>query len=105
MPVVTRVSQATLPLGSCSSTASRTASEIWSAILSGCPSVTDSDVNMCRCRSDIVYRFSLHKSGYEEEAQKRYSCPVYRSAYVSAINPKYSKYSWDRGGCVICFPP
>src|SRR6185436_12504444 len=28
--------------------ASRTASEIWSAILSGCPSVTDSDVNRWR---------------------------------------------------------
>jgi hypothetical protein len=26
-------------------TASRTESEIWSATLSGCPSVTDSDVN------------------------------------------------------------
>src|SRR5688500_15548708 len=28
--------------------ASRTASEIWSAILSGCPSVTDSDVKRLR---------------------------------------------------------
>src|SRR5260370_17844490 len=45
MPVVTRVSQATRPLGSCFRTSSRTASEIWSAILSGWPSVTDSDVN------------------------------------------------------------
>jgi hypothetical protein len=27
--------------------ASSTASEIWSAILSGCPSDTDSDVNRC----------------------------------------------------------
>ena len=34
--------------GSCSSKASRTASEIWSAILSGWPSVTDSDVNVWR---------------------------------------------------------
>src|SRR5205807_1587885 len=44
-PVVTRVSQATRPFGSCFITSSRTASEIWSAILSGWPSVTDSDVN------------------------------------------------------------
>src|SRR6187551_449481 len=44
-PVVTRVSQATRPSGSSFMTASRTASEIWSATLSGCPSVTDSDVN------------------------------------------------------------
>src|SRR5271169_6319430 len=44
-PVVTRVSQATRPIESCAKTASKTASEIWSAILSGCPSVTDSEVN------------------------------------------------------------
>src|ERR1700674_1235534 len=44
-PVVTKVSQATLPMASWQSTASRMASEIWSAILSGCPSVTDSEVN------------------------------------------------------------
>jgi hypothetical protein len=43
-PVVTRVSQATRPCGSSPRTASRTESEIWSATLSGCPSVTDSDV-------------------------------------------------------------
>src|SRR6266496_213803 len=43
-PVVIRVSQATRPCGSSERTASRTASETWSAILSGCPSVTDSDV-------------------------------------------------------------
>jgi hypothetical protein len=43
-PVVTSVSQATRPLGSSVRTASRTESEIWSATLSGCPSVTDSEV-------------------------------------------------------------
>ena len=42
-PVVTSVSQATRLLASCSSIASRTASLIWSASLSGWPSVTDSD--------------------------------------------------------------
>src|SRR5260370_38143906 len=44
-PVVTSVSQATRPFGSCFMASSRTASEIWSAILSGWSSVTDSDVN------------------------------------------------------------
>ena len=44
-PVVISVSHATRPFASSASTASSTASEIWSAILSGCPSVTDSDVN------------------------------------------------------------
>src|SRR5215218_6997862 len=44
-PVFTSVSQATRPYGSSRSTASRTPSEIWSATLSGWPSVTDSEVN------------------------------------------------------------
>src|SRR5947209_17707933 len=52
-PVLTSVSQATRPLGSRAMTASRTPSEIWSAILSGWPSVTDSEVN----------RYSLSESG------------------------------------------
>jgi hypothetical protein len=47
-PVVTRTSQATRPVGSSLRTASSTASEIWSAILSGWPSVTDSEVKICR---------------------------------------------------------
>src|SRR5258705_7092584 len=34
--------------------ASRTASEIWSAILSGCPSVTDSEVKTWRCAGMFV---------------------------------------------------
>lgn len=45
MPVLARHSQATRPLGSSARTASRTPSEIWSQTLSGCPSVTDSEVN------------------------------------------------------------
>src|ERR1700677_1834794 len=45
MPVVISVSQATREYGSLVSAASRTASEIASATLSGCPSVTDSEVN------------------------------------------------------------
>src|SRR5919106_2748057 len=43
-PVVTSVSHATRPVLSSERTASRTASEIWSAILSGWPSVTDSEL-------------------------------------------------------------
>src|SRR5690606_10169371 len=39
------VSTATRANGSCSRIASRIASEIWSQTLSGCPSVTDSEVN------------------------------------------------------------
>src|ERR687886_701578 len=44
-PVVTSVSTATRLRGSSLSSASRIASLIWSAILSGWPSVTDSEVN------------------------------------------------------------
>ncbi len=43
-PVFTIVSQATRARLSCARMASRTASEIWSAILSGWPSETDSEV-------------------------------------------------------------
>src|SRR5437660_6438268 len=53
-PVLTSVSQATRPRGSSAITASSTPSEIWSAILSGWPSVTDSDVN----------RYSLSERGF-----------------------------------------
>src|SRR6185312_12854504 len=61
-PVVIRVSQATRAFGSSAMTASRTASEIWSAILSGCPSVTDSDVNW-NVRALIVRRTLAAISG------------------------------------------
>ena len=44
-PVVQQVSQATRDMGSWRSISSRIRSEIWSQILSGCPSVTDSEVN------------------------------------------------------------
>ena len=45
--VVVVVSAATRPYGSSVKIASRIASEIWSQILSGCPSETDSDVKRC----------------------------------------------------------
>src|ERR1700686_1662658 len=47
-PVAVSVSQATRLEGSSVRQASRMASETWSAILSGCPSVTDSEVNKWR---------------------------------------------------------
>src|SRR5579884_1960113 len=50
-PVVIMVSTATREAGSSLSSASRMESEIWSAILSGCPSVTDSEVNRRRAVS------------------------------------------------------
>src|ERR1700719_4600197 len=54
-PVAVRVSQATRLDGSSARHASRMASEIWSAILSGWPSVTDSEVNNERSRFDKVF--------------------------------------------------
>src|SRR5215211_952777 len=47
-PVVTRHSTATRLCGSSAISSSSTESLIWSAILSGCPSVTDSDVKYLR---------------------------------------------------------
>src|ERR1700722_16488126 len=44
-PVLTSVSQATRPFGSAARMAPSTASEIWSATLSGWPSERDSEVN------------------------------------------------------------
>ncbi len=55
MPCIIRVSQATLAFLSCVSIASRTASDIWSATLSGCPSATDSDVK--RCFKRLLFNF------------------------------------------------
>src|ERR671912_555742 len=68
-PVVISVSTATRLRGSCFSIASRIASLIWSAILSGWPSVTDSDVKRRRGT-----RFSLADDGAEqvdERARRR----------------------------------
>src|SRR3954451_10987271 len=53
-PVVSRVSHATRDFGSCSSSASRMASDTWSAILSGWPSVTDSEVKVQRVMSELL---------------------------------------------------
>src|SRR5579864_1192595 len=53
-PVAVKVSQATRLEGSSVRQASRMASETWSAILSGCPSVTDSEVNKWRFFDKLV---------------------------------------------------
>src|ERR1700754_3060798 len=59
-PVVMSVSTATRLRGSCASRASRIPSLIWSAILSGWPSVTDSEVN--RRRATVLLRLSTTTS-------------------------------------------
>src|ERR1044072_7447407 len=53
-PVLTSVSQATRPVGSSRMTASSTPSEIWSATLSGWPSVTDSEVKRYSFSAKLV---------------------------------------------------
>src|SRR6185437_16449050 len=67
-PVAVKVSQATRLMGSSARQASRIASETWSAILSGWPSVTDSDVKRYRffaatCFSLEIIRQSGHQVG------------------------------------------
>src|SRR5688572_32851876 len=63
MPVVVAASQATRAWGSSRRIASRIASEIWSHILSGCPSVTDSDVNRYCAASTMLTWGSLSVCG------------------------------------------
>ena len=53
IPVVTNVSHATRERGSSASMWSRMASEIWSETLSGCPSVTDSEVKRKRLMNAV----------------------------------------------------
>src|SRR3954453_13767091 len=56
-PAVVAVSQATLASGSSRMIASRIASDTWSHILSGWPSVTDSEVNRyCDASTMLVIR-------------------------------------------------
>src|SRR4051794_18578342 len=70
-PVVISVSQATRPLTSSVSTASSTESEIWSATLSGCPSVTDSEVKR-NSRAAIAADTLLDR----QEARDRCPLPI-----------------------------
>ena len=61
-PSLIRVSQATRDSASCSSIASSTASEIWSAILSGWPSDTDSEVKTLNSDIDPPRQWGAHCS-------------------------------------------
>ena len=68
-PVVISVSQATRPVGSSRRISSRMASEIWSAILSGWPSVTDSDVNRYRFATCVPPRKFAPRDGRQVNAE------------------------------------
>src|SRR5919205_2024205 len=93
-PVLTRVSQATRPYGSSRSTASSTVSEIWSAILSGWPSVTDSDVNR-NVRSAIGARLaSLH------DGDERLHVPVARAVHHEGLERLQVRLEPRRDGLV-----
>ena len=61
-PSLISVSQATRDSASCSSIASSTASEIWSAILSGWPSDTDSEVKTLNSDIDPPRQWGAHCS-------------------------------------------
>src|SRR5215475_12446336 len=91
-PVVTSVSQATRPFGSWRMTSSSTESEIWSAILSGCPSVTDSDVNK-KLRNPSLKPLSSYESCRLSRAQAQIRQSEYdlttvapRAARINALN-------------------
>src|SRR5918994_4702669 len=72
MPVVQSDSQATRLSGSFAMMASSTASLIWSHILSGCPSVTDSDVNVkLWLTGSPVLPDSLTRCGPDTPARRR----------------------------------
>src|SRR3989339_602855 len=77
-PVVTRVSQATRANLSWAMMASKIASEIWSATLSGCPSVTDSEVKR---NSDLAI---LHGLLYKNNRSAGYFPRL--SAYLAKFN-------------------
>src|ERR1700694_4136465 len=80
-PVVTTLSKARRASGSLARIASRMASEIWSATLSGWPSVTDSDVN-----SDVA---AMAKSSTESPA------PARTSQHVREGPQSPGSYLWD----------
>src|SRR3569623_656128 len=77
-PVLTRVSQATRARLSCIRIASNTASEIWSATLSGCPSETDSDVKRYSLTGLALIDLFIRISGY---CRTNHKPPASRRAY------------------------
>ena len=68
-----------------SSTASRTESEIWSAILSGCPSVTDSDVKVWRVVTSLLLELSSPPEASARRMPPPGRCPPRRSITLSKM--------------------
>ena len=89
IPVVVQVSHATRLIGSCSINASRMASEMASHILSGCPSVTDSEVNnvMSLFIVNLLYHFGIYK-GYR-------GLPVSIYPPILQVNPSFSTIAFN----------
>src|SRR3954454_13399224 len=86
-PVFTSVSQATRPYGSSRSTASSTPSEIWSAILSGWPSVTDSDVNRNSLSDSVVM-------GSRERLRGRFASRAQSTVAAQPAPPGARELAW-----------
>ena len=84
------VSHATRPFGSCARIASSTASEILSQILSGCPSVTDSDVKRCLALCILLCLYYTNK-----KHRRRCEPRCFLSPYLSA------KMLWDLAPCLV----
>src|SRR3954465_5848566 len=98
-PVVISVSTATRLRGSWASIASRMASLIWSAILSGWPSVTDSDVKRRRGT-----RFSLVDDGAEQVDDRGRRRPPHGERYRRAPTRRPDGALRIRGGPSIGSP-
>src|SRR5699024_659050 len=92
-PVLTTVSHATRASLSSLIISSKIASEIWSATLSGCPSVTDSDVNNLRSIyfllnyfiSYLLYYINLFSAHIEKATLFSYRSVITISATFSTI--------------------
>src|SRR5436190_960363 len=83
-PVVISVSHATRPFGSPPMTASRTESETWSAILSGWPSVTDSELKENE-RFDMRARLADAQEGGERRTGLLLRTERKQSAHVRRV--------------------
>src|SRR5690606_21806212 len=93
------VSQATRAFGSSSRIASSTASEIWSQILSGCPSVTDSEV---RTRRSVITVLSGRGSAVVRQPPARV-VKGDNSAHRLALTPLSG--GTDSPESAFCCPP
>src|SRR6516162_6524374 len=86
-PVAVNVSQATRLWASSLRQASRMASEIWSAILSGWPSVTDSDVNK-KLSLGAKGPSSWMKSTASNTSLEHFNlnlCPVHKQCFAAPL--------------------